>query len=681
MLTEILLYHVADGKLMAADVANLTNITTLQGSNITVNVTEDGRVFVDEAEIIVADVEASNGVIHVIDAVLVPPEEPGPEPEPEEMDIIETAEADGNFTALLAALNATNLTDALKAEGPFTVFAPTDDAFEALPNETLEALQNDTDMLTEILLYHVADGKLMAADVANLTNITTLQGSNITVNVTEDGRVFVDEAEIIVADVEASNGVIHVIDAVLVPPEEPGPEPEPEEMDIIETAEADGNFTALLAALNATNLTDALKAEGPFTVFAPTDDAFEALPNETLEALQNDTDMLTEILLYHVADGKLMAADVVNLTNITTLQGSNITVNVTEDGRIFVDEAEIIVADVEASNGVIHVIDAVLVPPEEPGPEPEPEEMDIIETAEADGNFTALLAALNATNLTDALKAEGPFTVFAPTDDAFEALPNETLEALQNDTDMLTEILLYHVADGKLMAADVVNLTNITTLQGSNITVNVTEDGRIFVDEAEIIVADVEASNGVIHAIDAVLIPPEEPPLIWYFFSIPFEAENTTVEFLLEGVDYNALLYYNATSELFETPTDLEPLKGYWINVPATVEFDATEQFAEAERKIAAVPPSMRLNQGWNAIGSPVEEALPADTVLLSITDYYAKVIGPWVPDEEGAGTYAFVGYNGLNGTLNENQVGTDIFEVAPYEGYWVYMKEEGGYA
>ncbi len=291
------------------------------------------------------------------------------------------------------------------------------------------------------------------------------------------------------------------------------------------------------------------------------------------------------------------------------------------------------------------------------------------------------MAALNATNLTDALKGDGPFTVFAPTDDAFAALPNETIEALQNDTEALSQILLYHVADGKLMAEDVANLTNITTLQGSNITVNVTEDGRVFVDDAEIIVADVEASNGVIHVIDAVLVPPEEPPLIWYFFSIPFEAENTTVEFLLDGVDYNALLYYNATSELFETPTDLEPLKGYWINAPATVEFDASEQFAETERKVAAVPPSMKLNQGWNAIGSPVEEALPADTILLSIADYYAKVIGPWVPDEEGTGTYAFVGYNGLNGTLNENQVGTDIFEVAPYEGYWVYMKEEGGFA
>ncbi len=140
--------------------------------------------------------------------------------EEEVKNVIETAEADGNFTALLAALNATNLTDTLKGDELFTVFAPTDDAFSALPNETIEALQNDTDMLTQILLYHVADGKLMAADLASLASISTIQGEDIAISVKEDGRMFVEDAEIILTDIEASNGVIHAIDLVLILPEE-----------------------------------------------------------------------------------------------------------------------------------------------------------------------------------------------------------------------------------------------------------------------------------------------------------------------------------------------------------------------------------------------------------------------------------------------------------------------------
>jgi transforming growth factor-beta-induced protein len=400
------------------------------------------------------------------------------------------------LTTLLAALDAAGLTCTLKGEGPFTVFAPTDEAFSALPEGTVEALLKDTCTLREILLYHVVDGKLTASEVVNLKSIETLQGEEVPVKVTDEG-VFVGDAKIIVTDIKASNGIIHKIDAVLIPPEE-----SPEEMDIIETAESAGNFTTLLTALDAANLTCTLKGEGPFTVFAPTDEAFAALPEGTVEALLNDTCTLREILLYHVVDGKLTAEEVVNLASIETLQGEEIPVKVTDEG-VFVGDAKIIVTDIEASNGIIHVIDAVLIPPEK-----SPEEMDIIETAESAGNFTTLLTALDAANLTCTLKGEGPFTVFAPTDEAFAALPEGTVEALLKDTCTLREILLYHVVDGELTSEEVVNLTSIETLQGEEISVKVTDEG-VFVGDAKIIVTDIEASNGIIHKIDAVLIPPK----------------------------------------------------------------------------------------------------------------------------------------------------------------------------
>ena len=192
-----------------------------------------------------------------------------------------------------------------------------------------------------------------------------------------------------------------------------------------------------------------------------------------------------------------MAKDVVNMSNITTLEGQKLKVNVTDKG-VFVGKVKIIMTDINASNGVIHEIDAVLIPPEK----------DIVETAKDEGNFTKLLTALNATNLTDTLKGEGPFTVFAPTDRAFAALPEGTIETLLNNTSKLKKILLFHVVSQRLMAKDVVNMSNITTLEGQKLKVNVTDKG-VLVGKAKIIMTDVNASNGVIHEIDTVLIPPE----------------------------------------------------------------------------------------------------------------------------------------------------------------------------
>jgi transforming growth factor-beta-induced protein len=142
--------------------------------------------------------------------------EPTATPEPEPMDIVDTAIADGRFETLVAAVQAAGLVEALKAEGPLTVFAPTDDAFAALPEGTVEALLNDIPTLTNILLYHVVDGKVMAADVVELSEAETLLGENVSIKV-EDGKVMINESQVIITDIEASNGVIHVIDAVLLP--------------------------------------------------------------------------------------------------------------------------------------------------------------------------------------------------------------------------------------------------------------------------------------------------------------------------------------------------------------------------------------------------------------------------------------------------------------------------------
>jgi transforming growth factor-beta-induced protein len=309
-------------------------------------------------------------------------------------DIVDTAIAAGNFTTLVAAVEAAGLVETLKGEGPFTVFAPTDEAFAALPAGTLDTLLADpSGDLTQILLYHVVPGAVMAADVTDSLEATTVQGSPVTFTAGADG-VMINDATIVTTDIAASNGVIHVIDAVLLPPAEgemgageamTGTETmtETEAMtdtaaapaagaaegataDIVDTAIAAGNFTTLVTAVEAAGLVETLKGEGPFTVFAPTDEAFAALPAGTLDTLLADpSGALSNVLLYHVVPGQVMAADVAGLNGQTveTVGGQPLTITVDGD-MVMINDATVVTADIVTSNGVIHVIDTVLVPAE-----------------------------------------------------------------------------------------------------------------------------------------------------------------------------------------------------------------------------------------------------------------------------------------------------------------------------
>jgi transforming growth factor-beta-induced protein len=270
--------------------------------------------------------------------------------------IVDIAAGNPDFSTLVAAVSAAGLVEALSGEGPFTVFAPTNEAFAKLPAGTLESLllPENKQALTDILLYHVVSGSVLAADVVKLSEAETLLGKNVAIKVDMD-NVMINEATIVATDIIADNGVIHVIDSVILPPADL--------VDIVDTAVADGRFTTLAAALGAADLIETLKSEGPFTVFAPTDDAFAALPEGTVESLllPENKQALTDILLYHVVAGKVMAADVISLTEAETVFGQNVSIKV-EMGKVYINDSEVIITDIVTSNGVIHVIDAVLLP-------------------------------------------------------------------------------------------------------------------------------------------------------------------------------------------------------------------------------------------------------------------------------------------------------------------------------
>lgn len=496
----------------------------------------------------------------------------------QDQNIVEIAVADGRFTTLVAAVEAAGLAETLTGEGPFTVFAPTDDAFAALPEGTVEGLLDDIPALTDVLLYHVVAGAVDAETVVGLDSATTVQGSNISVEV-RDGSVFLnDNVQVIITDIQASNGIIHVIDSVLLPSADDEMMMEEEEtmvnirvahfspdtpaVDVFVNGEAAieelafptitgwielpaGSYELAVAPAGAGIESAAI---GPANFDLPAGAYITVAAIGSLEAGTLGPQVLVEnyseiaegnarVSVFHAIEDA-PAVDVLANGNAAITQlaypgefGDNdglFTLDVpagTYDFQVVPSgETEPVVLDLpgtELAAGSHYFVAAVgtLASPDVTlavtstedmmGDMAMEEEMgnSIVDIAVADGRFTTLVAAVEAAGLAETLSGEGPFTVFAPTDDAFAALPEGTVESLLNDIPALTDILLYHVVDGAVLAETVVTLDSATTLQGSDVSITVNDDGVFLNDTVQVIITDIEADNGVIHVINGVLLP------------------------------------------------------------------------------------------------------------------------------------------------------------------------------
>ena len=394
-----------------------------------------------------------------------------------------------DHNTLEAAVLAANLQGTLAGPGPFTVFAPTDAAFAALPAGTVDALLANIPALTNILTYHAVGANALSTSLTNGQMITTIQGQKVTVTI-NNGNVFINNAYVTVVDLVATNGVVHVIDAVLLPPTGT----------VVDVIVNSPNHTTLEAAVLAAGLETTLSGTGPFTIFAPTDAAFAALPAGTIAALLADIPALTNILTYHAVSANAFSAGLNNGQMVMTLQGQNVTVTI-DNGVVLINDAQVTVADIVATNGVVHVIDAVLLPST-------PSNGTVVDIIVNSTNHTTLETAVIAAGLAGTLSGTGPFTVFAPTDAAFAAVPAATLNALLADPNgLLTDVLLHHVVGSTAFSSDLTNGQAVPTLFGDNVIVTINLVGNVSIDNATVTVADIEATNGVVHVIDAVLVP------------------------------------------------------------------------------------------------------------------------------------------------------------------------------
>ncbi|MBZ9632526.1 fasciclin domain-containing protein [Salegentibacter sp. LM13S] len=518
VLTQILLNHVQEGEIMSSTLSTgyIESMATGMASDSPLSLyinTSDGVSINGVSSVTTADVEVDNGVIHAVDAVIGLP------------DVTTFATADPNFDILVQALTADESFTFVEtlmetdAPAPFTVFAPTNAAFASVLEELELAGLGDipADLLASILSYHVVTGaNVRSGDLTDEMMVETLETGSFTINL-GDNVTITDEngrtATIVATDVQANNGVIHVLDTVLLPENDAI---EIETNTIADFVAGNEDYSSLLAALETTGLTSTFTGTDEYTVFAPNNAAFAAFLNtagfssldEVPEAL------LTQVLLNHVQPGAIMSTDLTTgyIPSLAVWGASETPLSMyinTDDGVMINGVSTVTAADIEADNGVIHAVDAVIGLP------------DVTTFATADPNFDILVQALTReesfTFVQTLMETEdpAPFTVFAPTNDAFVALLDELGAGSLADipTATLEATLAYHVVAGaNVRSGDLTDDMMVTTLQGGEFTVNL-GDNVVITDErartSTVIAADVQATNGVIHALDTVLLPAE----------------------------------------------------------------------------------------------------------------------------------------------------------------------------
>ena len=505
-LSEILLHHVVSGSVPSSAVTDGMLATTVNGDKVKFGVNA-GTVTVGAATVTTANLQASNGIIHVIDTVLTPP-----------VDIPTTAQSTGIHDSLVAAVIQADLLPTLQGTGPFTVFAPTDQAFTDAGID-LAALDNPTgkQTLSDILLYHVVSSEVQSSDVTDCMSADAANGQPLSFTV--GNTVMVNDANVTLTDVVSSNGLIHVIDKVLTPSDYPN--------DIPRTAQCTGIHDSLVAGVIQAELLSTLQGSGPFTVFAPTDQAFTDAGID-LAALDTPEGKatLSDILLYHVVAGEVPSSAVTDCMSATAVNQQPLSFSV--GSGVMVNDANVTLADVSTSNGVIHVIDKVLTPTDNPN--------DIPRAAQCTGIHNSLVAAVIQAELLTTLQGSGPFTVFAPTDQAFTdaGIDLASLDTPEGKA-ILSDILLYHVVAGNVPSTAVTECLSTDAVNGQPLSFTV--DGGVMVNDASVTLADVETSNGVIHVIDKVLTPTDTPN------DIPRTAQCTGVhDSLVAGVIQAELL-------------------------------------------------------------------------------------------------------------------------------------------
>nr|XP_046245592.1 periostin, osteoblast specific factor b isoform X2 [Scatophagus argus] len=468
-------YHMANKRLLTKDLRNGMTVTSMYNDlGLHINHYPNGVVTVNCARIIYGNQVATNGVVHVIDRVI----------SAVGSSIQDVIEVDDDLTTLSDIAQNSGLLEKLGQSGHYTLFAPTNEAFERLGSDVLERLQSDKEVLKALINFHLLNSVQCSEAIMAGSSYETLEGNNIEIgcdgeSITVNGIKMVRKKDIV-----TTNGVIHLIDQVLMP------DSAKQVMELVGSSQS--TFGDMVSELG---LAAAMRPEAEYTLLAPLNVAFSD------EVMSMDQRLLRIILEHHILKNKIVLGQLYNGQRLETIGGKLLRVFIYRTA-VCIENSCLIRGSKEGSNGALHLMKTLL----------KPAEKNMFEILKENGGFKIFLSLMEAAGLTDLLKQEGDFTLFAPSDKAFSVLNENDLTLLKGDINALRTILLYHINNGIFIGGGLeTGVTNLLkTLQGSNLKL-MFANNTMQVNTVQVPKSDIMATNGVIHFVNNVLYPGDIP--------------------------------------------------------------------------------------------------------------------------------------------------------------------------
>ncbi|XP_031153292.1 periostin, osteoblast specific factor b isoform X1 [Sander lucioperca] len=468
-------YHMANKRLLTKDLKNGMTVTSMYNDlGLQINHYSNGVVTVNCARIIYGNQVSTNGVVHVIDRVISAVGNT----------IQDVIEVDDDLTTLSDVAQTAGFLEKLGQPGHYTLFAPTNEAFESLGSEVLERLQGDKEVLKALLNFHLLDSVHCSESIMSGTSYETLEGNNIEIGCDGESLTVNGIKMVRKKDIVTTNGVIHLIDQVLMP------DSAKQVMELVGGSQS--TFGDMVSELG---LSADMRSDGEYTLLAPLNTVFND------EVMAMDQRLLKIILQNHILKQKIVLGQLFNGQRLETIGGKFLRVFIYRTA-VCIENSCLLRGSKEGSNGALHLMRTLL----------KPAEKTMFEILTENGGFKIFLSLMESAGLTDLLKQEGDFTLFAPSDKAFAGMSSSDLSLLKSDINALRTILLYHISNGIFIGGGLEGgVTNLLkSLQSSNLKV-LSANNSMLVNSVQVPESDIMATNGVVHFVNHVLYPGDIP--------------------------------------------------------------------------------------------------------------------------------------------------------------------------
>lgn len=489
--SPVLLNHLAEGRIHSNEIYADNLIPTMaRGQQLRINKYSNGMITVNCAPIVRKDQEATNGIVHLVENFLDPIVA---------LNLPEAMNKDGRFVQLHGLLRETQMDSGLLTGGPYTIFAPYDEAFQKYPASRLVRIRGDESAKRALMQSHIIPHPLCLPAVIDEHKMRTQSGDKLMVMCNETGT-YVGHSRLSGEVIIANNGIIHLIGDILVPHRAKS---------VLEIMEDNAEAKTFMEFVQLAGVGTALDEAGNLTVFAPSQEAFQKLPEEELSRLRRDTAAARDLVMYHIVQGRYKTDAVRDDQRIRCVDGKNslrmrVYRKVPGNKGYGVESAMIKTSDTEGQNGVIHLIDKVLKPPTE----------NIVEVLQNDGNFSIMLEALQKVRAidpdvlsVDTRTGHTSLTLFAPSDEAFRKLDKEQLQKVMTDTEYLTQVVKNHIVDNMVPSCAFNSKLHYNVKTKQNVVEIQKRNHHIEFGGAHVLKPDLVTRDGIVHFVDQVILP------------------------------------------------------------------------------------------------------------------------------------------------------------------------------